>query len=83
MMLSHDMQHFVNTREKMNTTTNIMERLGEDATNSTSNQPENRFRGRVMMRGKFSSLNKCSAMPLCIALLFLFILIHPHIIYNY
>ncbi len=81
MMLSHDMQHFVNTREKMNTTTNIMERLGEDATNSTSNQPENRFRGRV--EGGISSLNNCSAMPLCIALLFLFILIHPHIIYNY
>jgi hypothetical protein len=26
MMLSHDKQHFVNTREKTNTSTNIMER---------------------------------------------------------
>jgi hypothetical protein len=33
--------------------------------------------------GGISSLNKCSAMPLCIELQLLVILIHPHIIYNY
>jgi hypothetical protein len=33
--------------------------------------------------GGISSLNKCSAMPLCIELQFLVILIHPHIIYKH
>ncbi len=78
MMWRHVKQHIVN-ENKTYTTTNIMEReIGEDATNNTSDQAVNQFRGKEMRRGEA----KCNA--LCIALLFLFvIIIHPLIISNY
>jgi hypothetical protein len=60
-----------------------MEReIGEDATNNSSDQVVNQFRGRQMRRGEiFSSLNKYSAMHRALhSLLFLFILIHPLIV---
>ncbi len=83
MMLSHDKQHFVNTRKKRTLqSTSWRERLEEDATNNTSNQVVNRQRDGND-EGGISSLNKCSAMPLSIALQFLVILIHAHIIHNY
>jgi hypothetical protein len=43
MMLSHDKQHFVNTRKKRTLqSTSWREILEEDATNNTSNQVVNR-----------------------------------------
>ena len=67
------------------------ERLGK-ATNDTSDQVVNQVRGRQMRRkkeegnekgGNLFLIEQVQRNALCIALLFLFILIHPLIIYNY
>ena len=72
MMLSHDKQHFVNTRKKRTLqSTSWRERLEEDATNNTSNQVVNRQRDGND-EGGISSLNKCSTMPCACAAIFIY-----------
>ena len=71
--------------------TSWRERLGK-ATNDTSDQVVNQVRGRQMRRkkeegnekgGNLFLIEQVQRNALCIALLFLFFLIHPLIIYNY
>ena len=71
--------------------TSWRERLGK-ATNDTSDQVVNQVRGRQMRRkkeegnekgGNLFLIEQVQRNALCIALLFLFMLIHPLIIYNY